>query len=122
MNEKGLREYSREAKARLVSGFWQERKEERALAEAVDEAAAAQSGLHVETTATEDPLFMKKVAEIVENEEFISNPLRLLMDDTELDGLDFEGRQRYIFQLSERYTAAKQRILAERGKKDEPIR
>ena len=114
VQEKGIREYSKEAKARLCNGFWQERKEELALAEAVDEAAAAQVSVRTEPSAEEDPLFLRKVAEIVDNEVCISNPLRLLMDDTELE--DYEGRQRYIFRLSERYAAARAKILKERGR------
>ena len=34
----------------------------------------------------------------------------------ELEGLDYEGRQRYIFRLSERYAAARAKILKERGR------
>ena len=116
VQEKGIREYSKDAKAQLCIGFWQERKEELALAEAVDEAAAAQVSVRTEPSAEEDPLFLRKVAEIVDNEDCISNPLRLLMDDTELEGLDYEGRQRYIFRLSERYAAARAKILKERGR------
>ena len=60
-------------------------------------------------------MFEERVREIVENEESISNPITLLIDDTIVESLgDYNSRQRYLMSVSERYRKVREEILREK--------
>ena len=118
---------ARSAKQRLKSGFWNKINEK--LKTEIDE--AKMSGKSVQKVkdfynsyisetvreknkvSLEEELFLQKVREIIENEEYINNPLKLLMNDEYMSALDYSGKQRYILEISEKYRKARERIQAE---------
>lgn len=119
--EKSLKEAAREAKKRLKSGFWSNvRMEEKSLtsgdASDIEKYMSSKvlKQLKENDQQEKDKLFYKKVEEIVDNEVSITNPLKLLMDDTIMALLDYSGKQRYILDISQKYLAIRSQILKER--------
>jgi len=118
---------AKSAKQRLKSGFWNKINEKREA----EISEAKLSGKNVQKVkdyyntyiyetvrekdnkAMEDELFLQKVREIIDNEEYINNPLKLLMNDEYLATLDYSGKQRYILELSDKYRKARDKIKLE---------
>jgi len=123
---------AKSAKLRLKSGFWNNVNRKR-QAEIQD---AQSSGKNVQkikdyyssyiyesiktrdSSTLEEELFLQKVREIVENEEYINNPLKLLMNDEYMASLDYGGKQRYILEISEKYRKAREKVELEKVLKD----
>ncbi|MCL1901120.1 MAG: hypothetical protein FWG51_01845 [Firmicutes bacterium] len=120
---------AKSAKQRLKSGFWNNvnRKRQAEILEAQNNGKNVQkvkdyySSYIIESIKAKDSfqaeedLFLQKVREIIENEEYINNPLKLLMNDEYLESLDYGGKQRYILEISEKYRKAREKIELEKA-------
>ncbi len=117
-----LKELSMEAKRRLKQGFWTEIGREKQNVESANTEDVNQyfdsmimKSIRSEASAEEEKMFEERVREIVENEESISNPITLLIDDTIVESLgDYNSRQRYLMSVSERYRKVREEILREK--------
>lgn len=131
INDNELKLKAKSAKQRLKSGFWNRINEKREAE--INEAKV--NGKNVQkvkdyynsyiyetvrekdSVTIEEELFMQKVREIMENEEYINNPLKLLMNDEYMSSLDYSGKQRYILEISEKYRKAREKIKTEQNLK-----
>ena len=123
---------AKSAKQRLKSGFWNSvnKRRQAEISEAQNSGKNVQkikdyySSYIIEnikikdSNSLEEELFLQKVREIVENEEYINNPLKLLMNDEYLESLDYGGKQRYILEISEKYRKAREKVELEKVLKD----
>lgn len=115
---RSLKELSLEAKRRLKRGFWTEigREKQNIVSSNTDDVnlyfdAKIMKSIKEDAKGEADRMFEERVREIVENEESISNPIMLLIDDTVVERLDYNGRQRYLMSVSERYNRVREEIL-----------
>ncbi|MBQ2711987.1 MAG: hypothetical protein IJF71_01275 [Clostridia bacterium] len=118
---KTFKSLCREARKRLASDFWSEREEEKRKLKEQSEYLNIQTLFadHLQVLIrgelpSEEVSFRSKVEEIIDNEDDIFNPLKLLMDETAMDEMDYESRQRYVLALSERYLKVRAQIIEER--------
>lgn len=118
---RSLKELSLEAKRRLKKGFWTEigREKQNINSPNTDDVnqyfdSKIMKSIKKEGEAESDRLFEERVREIVENEENISNPITLLVDDTIVERLDYNSRQRYLMAISERYNRVREEILRDK--------
>lgn len=63
--------------------------------------------------ATEDDKLYEVVCAILESDELIINPIARLIDKKEYEGLDSDGRQRYILELAAKFRELKERYNRE---------
>lgn len=129
MQAKTLKQYAKEARKRMKSGFWTEVNEERGkfVAEAVANGQSAEVAneqfkrkimqriYSTEDTAqvNDDEEFYKKVCEVLETSEFLMSPLSRLIDHSIYDNLNERDRQNYILKLSDRFVRMKERYAEE---------
>ena len=118
---RSLKELSLEAKRRLKKGFWTEigREKQNVNSSNTDDVnlyfdSKIMESIKKEGEAEADRMFEERVREIVENEENISNPITLLIDDTIVERLDYNSRQRYLMSISERYNRVREEILRDK--------
>lgn len=118
---RSLKELSLEAKRRLKKGFWTEigREKQNINSPNTDDVnqyfdSKIMKSIKKEGEAEADRMFEERVREIVENEENISNPITLLIDDTIVERLDYNSRQRYLMSISERYNRVREEILRDK--------
>lgn len=129
MQAKTLKQYAKEARKRMKSGFWTKINEEREkfVAEAVANGQSAEVAreqfkrkimqriYNSEETAqvNDDEEFYKKVCEVLETSEFLMSPLSRLIDHSIYDNLNERDRQNYILKLSDRFVIMKERYAEE---------
>ena len=113
MNKETLRQAANNAKERLKSGYWREAREA---------GCARISGkpdtVFLTRAREDDPVFRAKVRYILESEEQILNPIRLLVDRETFEKSDLAARQKIIFETSERFHRVKAEL--EREKEGQP--
>ena len=123
MKENELKTYARAAKERLRSGYWNDRyerkNEKNEKLESADDllkdyykASKLEKRKKSEKELEEDRLY-PIVCSIIDEDDGL-NPLGRLIDKRYYESLDFEGKQRYVFELSEKYRRLKQRYYEER--------
>lgn len=122
---KSLKQYCKEAKKRLKSGFWQNYKKN--LSDGIKNAES--SGVPVSKVkeyyaervfndiknsedGTEE--FYIKVKKLIDEEGEVSNALGRLTDKAVFDSLSYEEKQRYTLTLSEKYVKALERYRKEK--------
>jgi hypothetical protein len=128
MNEeyKSLKQYCREAKERLKSGFWKKYQDdlskelEDARASGVSESKVREYFVYkvtngLEERQTDEQEFYLKVKKILDEEGEISNVIGRLTDKLYFDTLSYEEKQRYSLSLSERYLEALDRYKKEKA-------
>lgn len=127
ISDNELKLKAKSAKQRLKSGFWDKINEKRQneINEAKINGKSVQkikdyynsyiyeTVREKDNASLEEEMFLQKVREIIENEEYINNPLKLLMNDEYMASLDYSGKQRYILEISEKYRKAREKIKAE---------
>lgn len=64
-----------------------------------------------------DEMLYKKVKKILDENEYVSNPIGQLIDKKEFEMLDESGQQRYILELSKKYQELRERYYKERTSK-----
>lgn len=62
----------------------------------------------------QDQVLYKKICKMLEEDSIIINPINELIDKKYYETLSAEGRQRYIFDLSDKYKEMKDRYFKER--------
>ena len=122
---KSLKQYCKEAKKRLKSGFWQNYQKN------LDEqlARAEQCGISsskvkeyytyritedIRNTKDEFEDFYKKVKKLLDEEGEVSNAIGRLTDKEYFETLSYDERQRYTLSLSEKYLRAVERYKTEK--------
>ncbi|MBO5714194.1 MAG: hypothetical protein J6R83_02085 [Clostridia bacterium] len=122
--QKTLKQYAKEAKQRLKSGFWQQyksnldRKIEQAestgvSASKVKEYYSQRVYDNIKKPDEDDETFYQKVKKILDEEGEISNAIGRLTDKSLYDNLPYDEKQRYSLKLSERYLKAVERYKKE---------
>ena len=123
---KTLKQYAREAKLRLKSGFWQDyRKDLDAKIERASEAGVAPSKVkeyytyvvseNIKSRKDDEEEFYLKVKKILDEEGEISDAIGRLTDKTVFNGLSYNEKQKYTLTLSERYLKAVERYREEKS-------
>lgn len=129
MQQKTLKQYAKEARKRMKSGFWAKVQEEREafIAEAVANGQSAEVANEQfkkkimrkiysnsdESNVDSDELFYKKVCEVLESSDCLLRPLAKLIDHSVYDNLNDREKQSYILKLSDRFVKMKQRYAEE---------
>ena len=123
---KSLKQYCREAKKRLKSGFWQNYQkridEEIVLAEREGIAASKVKQYYaykitddIKSTKTEAEDFYRKVKKMLEEEGEVANAIGRLTDTEYYKTLSYDEQQRYTLTLSEKYIQAVERFRKEKA-------
>ena len=114
-----FKDYAKKAKERLKNGFWENAKQQLQQEQQV----AATLGLNFRKVAEEqhrklqkqiydydgfceEEQFYKKVEEILDSDQVISNPIMRLADQDYMAKLNPEEKQLYISKLASRYRQA----------------
>jgi hypothetical protein len=122
---KSLKQYCKEAKKRLKSGFWQNyrknlseelaRAEQRGIASSkVKEYYAYKVSGDIKNTKDEFNEFYVKVKKLLDEEGEVSNAIGRLTDKEYFETLSYEEKQRYTLSLSEKYIRAVERYRKEK--------
>ncbi len=123
--QKTIKQYCKEAKKRLKSGFWREYQKglENELVKAenaglsksvVKEYYTQQVSKVVKNVKTDNEEFYQKVKKLLDEEGEVSNAIGRLTDKAVFDALDYEEKQRYTLTLSEQYLKAVERYKKEK--------
>ncbi|MBR3804483.1 MAG: hypothetical protein IKJ14_04000 [Clostridia bacterium] len=122
--KKSLKDYAKEAKKRLKSNFWQDYKSKVTLeSERAEEIGTTKSkvveyyqskvAVSIRGVKSEDEDFYKRVKTLIEKCGDVSDALGRLTDKEKFNSLSYEGKQRYMLELSEKYRKAKERYYNE---------
>ncbi len=117
--EKTLKTLAKEAKKRMKSGFWEEcdadKRRERETGAPVGGRAERLLAQKVNTAIrgekTDD--FYEKVKNLLDTEGEVSDAIGRLTDKPYYDSLDYNAKQKYTMELSERYLKALERYRKE---------
>ena len=123
--EKTLKDYCKEAKRRLKSGFWQEcykgidkevsRAEQEGLSTSkVKDYYVGRVEKSIKTNGGADE-FYEKVKKMLIEEGEVSDAIGRLTDKEYYNTLNYEEKQRYTLSLSERYIKAVERFTKEQS-------
>ncbi len=123
---KSLKQYCKEAKKRLKQGFWQSYQNnldvELARAELcgissskIKEYYSCKITAEIRNTVDEEESFYQKVKKLVDEEGEVSNAIGRLTDEEYFNMLDYEEKQRYSLNLSEKYLKALERYRKEKS-------
>ena len=124
---KSIKSAAKEAKLRLKNRFWEDyKKEVDNGVKVAKEEGLSSSGVKkyfrnlviksLNGVREEEESFYIKVIDMLDEEKGLpSNALDRLMDKTEFNILTYEGKERYLFKLSDRYLVAVDRYKRERG-------
>lgn len=122
---KTLKQYAKEAKARLKNGFWQDyRKDLDEKIVKAEEAGVAPSKVkeyynyvvseNIKSRKDDEEEFYIKVKKILDEEGEISDAIGRLTDKQEFESLSYNEKQKYTLTLSERYLKAVERYNREK--------
>ena len=127
MENKTIKDYAKEAKKRLKSGFWEDYKsnlgEKTVKAEEMGIAASKVQEYYKEKTTAEistgvgvtgDEEFYKKVKDYLDEYGETPDILKKLMNESYFLLLPYEKRQKYLLELSSRYLSALERYKKEK--------
>ncbi len=121
--EKTVKGLGREAKERLKNGFWEKNKDE--VITKMDEyklsgvsykeafALYETRSREVAAACSENESFYRKVKKILDETGETSDILDRLIDKKQFENLSYEGKQKYLLGLSEKYRAALARYKRE---------
>ena len=121
--EKTVKGLGREAKERLKNGFWEKNKDE--VITKMDEyklsgvsykeafALYETRSREVAAASSENESFYRKVKKILDETGETSDILDRLIDKKQFENLSYEGKQKYLLGLSEKYRAALARYKRE---------
>lgn len=117
-----FKEYAKKAKNRLKSGFWEQAKKDITTEKEI----AATNGLNARKVGEEqhrrlqrqiydydgfleEQEFYKKVEEILDSDETVSNPIMRLADKEYMETLSPVDRQTYVTKIAAKYRQAVER-------------
>ncbi len=121
---KSLKQYAKEAKKRLKSSFWQDykcniqsgidkAKEDGTSKSKVVEYYQSKAKITICGVKTEDEDFYNKVKNLLLTVGDVSDAIGRLTDKDLFNTLSYEGKQRYLLELSNKYIKAKERFYKE---------
>ena len=122
-----LKDYAKEAKARLKSGFWQEvnKRRNRDIDQAewlgkskdivLQEYKEVLTRQLFEKESEEDRILYKKVCELLSQNKVVTNPIGMLVDREKMYQLTERAKQQYVLELSRKFKEMKERYYKERG-------
>ena len=124
--QKSLKEYAKEAKKRLKSGFWDNYKKdlEQELKKAEETGVSSSRvrdyftqkvKIYIKSGKDENEEFYLKVKKILDEEGEIPDAIGRLTDKKVFDELSYEEKQRYSLNLSEKYLQAVERYNKEKA-------
>lgn len=126
MEEKSLKQYAKDAKRRMKSGFWQKYKQdvEERKKKAVLEGIAVsrvveyskqdcQNKIKTDIYSQSDDAFYCKVKELLDTYGEVDDIIGRLVDEKVFISMPYEKRQKYMLDLSERYLVALDRYQKE---------
>ena len=124
MSDKTLKEYAKEAKRRLKSSFWQDYKSkvnyEISKAQETGESPSkiveyyqSKVSVTVRGVKTDEEEFYNKVKLLLSTCGEVSDDIGRLTDKEYFNTLNYEQKQRYTLDLSQKYVKAKQRYYKE---------
>lgn len=124
--QKSLKEYCKEAKKRMKSGFWQaykkdlENEMERAEKEGISKSQVKEYYVKkvsnsIKKNSVEEDEFYLKVKYLLDTEGEVSDALGRLTDKEEYERLSYSEKQRYNLTLSEKYLQAVERYKREKA-------
>lgn len=108
------------AKQRLKMGYFdsikrgQDEDSEPSSVTAVAEYAARTRHAEVAASSTADEKMYRKVCDILDSNEVALNPIGQLIERDVYDGLDANGKQRYVLELSEKFRELQERYYREK--------
>ncbi len=123
---KSLKQYCKEAKHRLKSGFWTSYKEdlnkelEDAKHNGVPESKVREYFVYkvingeLSSEPEDEQVFYKRVKKLLDEEGEVSNAIGRLTDVVYFETLSYEEKQRYTLSLSEKYLKALDRYKKEK--------
>lgn len=122
-----IKEYAKEAKARMKNGFWDDVKVKRQN----DVEVAATQGRNTdvvfnqyrevlkrkifENDTKEDEILYQKVCRLLARGGVVINPIGELADKEKMRGMSESAKQHYIFELSNKFRQMKERYYRENG-------
>ncbi len=123
--EKDIKQLAKEAKQRLKSGFWSKYREDvqRSADVAKNDGIAksvvvdyyqTQNRSTAKKSISEKETFYLKVKNILDTQGEVSNILSLLIDYSVYDSLSYDGKQRYMLDLSNKYLQCLERYRMEK--------
>ena len=71
---------------------------------------------NIKVITDNDEDFYNKVKDMLNEEEFVENPLKRLMDDNKLMKMTPQQRERYLLETIEKYLSVRNKIFAEKNK------
>ncbi len=121
---KSLKQYAKEAKKRLKSSFWQDYKsniqtgidkaeEDGTSKSKVVEYYQSKAAVTIRGVKTEDEDFYLKVKDLLLTVGDVSDAIGRLTDKDYFTTLSYDGKQRYLLELSNKYLKAKERFYKE---------
>lgn len=125
--KKSIKQYCKEARKRLKTGFWEEYYQEldvkmtKAENQGISPSKVKEylnsrlSNKLRDIVNVEDELFYEKVKKILLEEGEISNAIGRLTDKKQFEAMSYEEKQRYTLSLSERYVKAVKRFEEEKS-------
>ncbi len=124
--ESELIKKAKEAKKRMKSGFWQtygdriNEVREKARAEGINMSRVVEfyegknsNQVTIKQTTQDD--FYEKVVNLLETEGEVSNAIWRLIDQEYYNTLDYENKQRHLFEISAKYRNAVERYKKEKA-------
>ena len=126
MGEKSLKQYAKEAKRRLKSGFWQSYKSEveERKKQAIEDGIAVSKVVEyyneeqrrrTSSQQRDDEDFYKKVKKLLDENGETDDIIGRLTDKKYFSELNYEQRQRYSMELSSKYLVALERYKKEKS-------
>lgn len=116
-----LKKRCRLAKQRLKMGYWDSLAREEQVAEKASSSPEAvrqklRRGLfeREDAASAADEELYKKVCGILGADELALDPIGQLIEHDVYDGLDHDGRQRYVLQLSQKFRELSERYYREK--------
>ena len=74
------------------------------------------SNIDIKIINDNDETFYNKVKDIVNEKEFVYNPIKRLMDNDKMMKMTPRERERYLLETIEKYQAARRRIFEEQSR------
>ncbi|MBQ2723770.1 MAG: hypothetical protein IJF72_03895 [Clostridia bacterium] len=106
MNNSTFKEYAKQAKQRLTSGFWE--KVQNKDTTSVATKATVFDSIYNQQAFEEQSEFLQKVQMVLQNSD--QNPIMQLADQDYLKTLSVEQKQSYLLKLSQRFLSAKETL------------
>ncbi len=131
MENMSLKEYAKQARKRLMTGYWENISKDRAnflkshysnndnisQLKSMFKRKVEREIFGAPNNSPDEQLYAK-VVNLLSQNEYVLNPIMQLIDHEVYDKLDDNGKQNYIFELTDKYNELKHRFDIEYKKND----